>query len=210
MDLYLLRHGQTPTSKENRFTGRIDPSLTEAGRAMAEAFGVGYAQLPWSAIYVSPMTRARETAAPLCRRVGLEPVIEEGLSEIAYGEWEGMKQEEVRERFPEAFAYWAQDVASRGTPGGETAFGVAARAMAVVEQIRVRHTEGNVLIVSHKATLRVIICALLGLDVRLFRDRIAQPVAAVSVFDIKKTGPLLKRLADVSHLSVKLQSEEGT
>lgn len=210
MNLYLLRHGQTLASRENRFSGRIDPPLTEMGVEMAEAFGNAYASVDWNAVYVSPMLRAQQTAEPLIRRTGLTPSVEEGLSEIAYGEWEGLKQDEVRERFPEAFAYWAQDVASRGTPGGETAFAVAARSMAVVERLRTQHLEGNVLIVSHKATLRVIICALLGLDVRLFRDRVAQPVAAVSLFEIKKTGPLLRRLADVSHLTPRLQNAEGT
>ena len=82
--------------------------------------------------------------------------------------------------------------------------------MAVVERIRTRHREGNVLIVSHKATLRIIASALLGLDVRTFRERIAQPVCAVSMFEIKKTGPLLVRLGDVSHLPEELVNAEGT
>jgi probable phosphoglycerate mutase len=210
MFLYLVRHGQTPASRENRFCGHIDPPLTPAGTAMAEQLGAAYADVPWKAIYTSPMLRARQTAEPLVKRVGIAPIEEAGLKEIDYGEWDGMVQDEVKSRWPEAFAYWAADVASRGAPGGETAFHVAARSMAVIERIRTTHTDGNVLVVSHKATLRVIVCALLGLDVRLFRDRIGQQVAAVSMFEIKKTGPLLVKLGDVSHLSKELQNEEGT
>jgi len=210
MNLYLVRHGQTPASRENRFSGRIDPSLTDAGHAMAQALAEAYGRLPWAAVYCSPMLRTRQTAEPLCRSAGVEPVMEPGLREIDYGEWDGMLQDEVKARWPEAFAYWAADVASRGAPGGETAFDVAGRAMAVVERIRTRHREGNVLIVSHKATLRIIACALLGLDVRLFRERIAQPVAAVSEFEIRPSGPLLKRLGDRSHLSEELRTLQGT
>jgi alpha-ribazole phosphatase len=210
MNLYLIRHGQTPASKENRFSGSIDPPLTDAGHLMAQQFADAYAAIPWRAIFISPMLRARQTAEPLAKRVGIEPIVEPGLREIHYGEWEGMKQEEVKERWPDAFAYWAADVASRGAPGGEAAFHVAARSMEVVERIRSKYLEGDVLIVSHKATLRVIVCALLGLDVRLFRDRIGQPVCAVSIFECKKTGPLMKRMGDVSHLSKELQNEEGT
>jgi probable phosphoglycerate mutase len=177
---------------------------------MAGAFGAAYASLRWEAIYSSPLLRALTTAEPLARRVGLPIQEEPGLTEIAYGEWEGESQDEIAARFPEAFHHWAEDPASRGTPGGETAFQVAARAVPVIEAIREQHRDGNVLVVSHKATLRIISCALLGMDVRLFRDRIGQPVAALTVFDIKKRGPLLRMLGDRSHLPPDLRDLEGT
>jgi probable phosphoglycerate mutase len=210
INLYMLRHGQTAASRENRFSGSSDPPLTAVGEAMAQAFAQAYASLEWEAIYTSPMIRARQTADPLCRLTGLQPNVEDGLKEIDYGEWEGLRQAEARQRWPEAFEYWADDVASRGTPGGETAFHVAARAMRVVEAIRTRHRDGNVLVVSHKATLRVITCALLGLDVRLFRERIAQPVCAVTVFALTGTTALLTVHGDRAHLSEELRNQEGT
>lgn len=177
---------------------------------MADAFAQRYASLKWEAIYSSPMLRTRQTADPLCRLTGVPPTVEDGLKEIGYGEWEGLEQDEVKQRWPEAFEYWADDVASRGTPGGETAFHVAARAMRVVEAIRSRHEGGNVLLVSHKATLRIITCALLGLDVRLFRERIAQPVCALTMFAVTDRTALLRILGDRSHLSEQLQNQEGT
>ena len=210
MNLYMVRHGQTASSRENRFTGSSDPPLTAVGEEMAQAFARAYASVAWEAIYTSPMLRARQTADPLSRLSGVPTTLEDGLKEISYGEWEGLRQEEVKQRWPEAFEYWADDVASRGTPGGETAFHVAARAMRVVEAIRCRHHQGNVLIVSHKATLRVITCALLGLDVRLFRQRIAQPVCAVTMFVATETTALLTLLGDRSHLSEELRNQEGT
>jgi broad specificity phosphatase PhoE len=210
MNLYMVRHGQTAASRENRFSGSSDPPLTAVGEAMAQAFAQAYASLEWGAIYTSPMLRARQTADALCRLTGVQATVEDGLKEIDYGEWEGLKQDEVKERWPEAFAYWADDVASRGTPGGETAFQVAARAMRVVEAIRSRYQRGNVLLVSHKATLRVITCALLGLDVRLFRERIAQPVCAVTLFAVTSTTALLTLLGDRTHLSEELKNQEGS
>jgi alpha-ribazole phosphatase len=210
MNLYMVRHGQTAASRENRFSGTSDPPLTAVGEAMAEAFARAYASLTWDAIYTSPMLRARQTAEPLSRLTGVPATVEDGLKEIAYGEWEGLKQEDVKRRWPEAFAYWADDVASRGTPGGETAFNVAGRAMRVVDGIRFRYRQGNVLIVSHKATLRVITCALLGLDVRLFRERIAEPVSAVTMFTVTSTTAMLTLHGDRSHLSEELKNQEGT
>jgi probable phosphoglycerate mutase len=210
MNLYMVRHGQTAASRENRFSGSLDPPLTQVGEAMAEAFARAYAPLTWDAIHSSPMLRTRQTAEALSRRTGVEVTVDDGLKEIEYGEWEGLRLDEVRTRWPAAFEHWASDVASRGTPGGETAFHVAARAMRVVEAIRSRHERGNVMLVSHKATLRVITCALLGLDVRLFRERIAQPVAAVTMFVVANGTAQLAFLGDRSHLSEELRNQEGT
>jgi broad specificity phosphatase PhoE len=210
MNLYMVRHGQTAASRENRFSGSSDPPLTAVGEAMAQAFARVHASLTWDAIYTSPMLRTRQTADALCRLTGVQAIVEEGLKEVDYGEWEGLRQDDVKERWPEAFEYWADDVASRGTPGGETAFQVAARAMRVVEGIRSRHERGNVLLVSHKATLRVITCALLGLDVRLFRERIAYPVGAVTMFVVTKQTAQLTILGDRSYLPEELKNQEGT
>ena len=218
LELYFIRHGQTDFSLANRFCGSIDPSLNETGMKMADAFGAHYASLKWDAIYCSPSIRAQQTANALSSRVKISLTIDEGLREISYGEWEGMKHEEAKAKFPDVYSYWAADTASRTTPGGETAFMVAARAAPVIERIRRDHAEGRVLVVAHKATLRILVCALLGLDVRLFRDRIAQPVAAVSRFELKPAGKgtssggsaMLTLLGDVSHLPPELRSLEGT
>ena len=206
----MIRHGQTDFSRENRFCGAIDPPLNDVGVRMAESFGAAYADRTWNAIYVSPLQRARRTAAALATRINLEPIVDDGLREISYGEWEGLRHEEAKQRYPEAYAYWASDTASRSVPGGETAFQVAARAALVLERVKREHADGRVLLVSHKATIRIMVCALLGLDVRLFRDRIAQGVAAVTRFEISKKGALLTRLGDDEHLPADLRNIEGT
>jgi probable phosphoglycerate mutase len=210
LELLLVRHGQTDYSRENRFCGAIDPPLNATGIRMAEAFGAAYATVPWAAIYASPRLRTQQTADAVARHAGVTVTTEAGLAEIAYGEWEGLRHDEVRAKWPEQYAYWSADVASRGTPGGETAFAVAARAAPLLDQIRSRHTDGRVLIVSHKATIRILVCALLGLDVRLFRDRLSLGVASVTRVEIKKFGPQLIQLGDVSHLPVELRDIEGT
>lgn len=210
LELYLIRHGQTDLSRENRFCGSSDPPLNAVGLRMADAFGAAYADRRWDAIYSSPLTRARETADALAPRVGVAPTLAGGLREIAYGEWESLRHADAQVRWPEAYAWWAADTASRSTPGGETAFDVAARAAPVIEQIRAAHPTGRVLIVSHKATIRILICALLGLDVRTFRIRIGQPVAAVTRFDVGPTGAMLVSHGDVSHLPPDLRNIEGT
>ena len=211
LQLYFVRHGQTEFSRANRFCGTIDPPLSDFGMRMAEAIGAAYGNAGWTAIYRSPRLRALQTIAPLAKHAGLEPVVEDGLAEIAYGNWEGLTKEEARAQDPEGYAWYAVDTTSRAAPGGgETAFQVAARAMPVLERIKARHTEGRVLVVSHKATIRIMICALLGMDVRQFRDKIAQPVGAFTRFELGKSGPQLVMHADVSHLPPELREAEGT
>jgi probable phosphoglycerate mutase len=210
LTLYLVRHGQTALSRANTFCGATDAPLTDAGRAMAEALGARYGAVAWRGIYASPLQRARDTAAPVAARAGLPVAIDADLREIAYGAWEGREESEVAASDPEAFRAWAQNPGHVAPPGGETGFQIAARAMAALERIRARHDGGNVLVVSHKATLRVLLCALLGIDVNLFRARVAKPVASVSIVEWKASGPLLARLGDVSHLPPELAGAEGT
>lgn len=209
LELYLIRHGQTDYSRENRFCGTSDPPLNAIGMRMAEAFADGYAHIAWDAIYASPRARTQQMAAPLARRTGRQVQLDDGLAEIAYGEWEGLRHEDVKAKSPEAYAYWSADVASRGTPGGETAFQVAARATPVLERVHALE-EGRLLVVSHKATIRILVCALLGMDVRLFRDRLSHGVGAVTKFEIKPYGAQLIQLADTSHLPADLRNIEGT
>ena len=70
--------------------------------------------------------------------------------------------------------------------------------------------DGNILFVSHKATIRIILCALLGVDVGRFRYRFVCPVGSVSTVEFTAEGPLLHSLADRSHLSEALKSLRGT
>jgi probable phosphoglycerate mutase len=210
LTLYLVRHGQTDYSLQNRFCGSIDPPLNQVGLAMADALAASYGTTPWAAIYASPRLRTRQTAAPTAEVAKVPIQVEDGLREIAYGEWEGRAEAEVAATEPERFHAWAAHPGRVAPPGGETAVEIAARALAAVEAIRARHTEGRVLVVSHKATLRVLLCALLGIDVDLFRARIAQRVCAVSIVELKSSGPLLQVLGDTSHLPPELLATDGT
>jgi probable phosphoglycerate mutase len=208
--VYFVRHGQTQLSLENRFCGSIDPPLNETGKKMAEALGMRLGGEKWSAIYCSPRLRTRETAAPTASRAGITVELMDGLREIAYGEWEGRAEEEVRRSEPERFRAWSEHPAVVSPPRGETAVEIAERATRALDEIVRRNPDGQVLVVSHKATLRVLFCALLGIDLDRFRDRIAQRVAAISIIDWKSGGPLLQVLGDVSHLPPELLARDGT
>jgi probable phosphoglycerate mutase len=200
LTIYLVRHGDTAQAEEGIFCGDLDPPLTEHGLAQAEKLGKLGAVLGLTALYCSPKQRARQTIAPLARATGLEPTVEPGLREIAYGSWEGRKESEIRASEPEAYAAWHADPALTSPPGGETAFDIAGRALPVLSRVRQRHRTGNVLLVSHKATVRVLVCALLGMPLQRFRTHIACPTASITTFEIGHEGALMIRVADVHHL----------
>jgi broad specificity phosphatase PhoE len=200
LTMHFVRHGDTTQAAEGILCGDLDPPLTDGGRAQAEQVARVAERLGLSAIYCSPKLRARMTAEPIARACGLSPVIEDGLREIAYGAWEGRRETDVRESEPETYAAWHDDPAMASPPGGETGFAIAARALAVVVRVRSAHPAGQVLILSHKATVRVIVCALLGMPLGRYRSHVACPTASITSFEFGDRGPMLVRLGDVHHL----------
>jgi probable phosphoglycerate mutase len=208
--LYLLRHGETSASRDNLFCGALDPGLTPEGAHMAEDFAAAYRDHPWSAIYASPMRRTLATAAPLAAATG-NPVQEcEGLKEIAYGAWEGRTVADVQQADPERYLHWLAEPAWNAPTNGETGVQVAARASHVIAEITNAHPSGEVLVVSHKATIRLVLCSLLGIDVGRYRDRLALPTGSVSVVRFGEHGPMLESLGDRSHLRPELRGRPGT
>ncbi len=199
--IHLVRHGDTPQAAEGIFCGDLDPSLTDHGHWQAEQLARAVAPLGLIALYCSPKLRARQTAEPIARATGLQPVIEDGLREIGYGRWEGLREADIRVNEPAALAAWHDDPALISPPGGETAYQIAARAMPVLARIRDRHKSGHVALVSHKATVRVIVCALLGMPLQRFRTHVACPTTSITTFELGPEGPLLVGLADVHHLA---------
>jgi broad specificity phosphatase PhoE len=211
LTLHLLRHGQTALSREDVFCGSgLDPELTAEGLQMAQAFAAAARAMPWAAIYSSSLRRGITTAQPLCEELGLDLQVREELNEIAYGKWEGLKKEKVEHDFHDDYISWLADPAWHPPTAGEAAVVIARRGLRVVEEIKSDCSEGNVLIVSHKATIRIILCSLLGIDVGRFRYRLVCPVGSVSVVEFTLHGPLLMALADRSHLSEELRSLPGT
>jgi probable phosphoglycerate mutase len=210
LSLYFLRHGETVKSQTGGYCGDLDPELTPAGLAMAQAFAAAYQQVPWAAVFASPMQRTIATAKPLCEATGMDLQLRAGLKEIAYGQWEDQTPEYVQQHYAEDYVQWLTEPAWNPPTGGETAVQVASRAAMVIAEIEERFTTGNVLVVSHKATIRIILCSLLGIDLGRYRDRIEMPVASVSLVKFDRHGPMLQRLGDRSHLPAPLRDRIGT
>jgi broad specificity phosphatase PhoE len=210
LKLYLLRHGETEASRDGGYCGRSDPDLTETGRQMAADFAHAYQNHPWAGIYASPMRRTRATVAPLCSLCKREPQYRDGLRELDFGEWEGKTFAETRQQYAEDYLRWLADAGWNAPAGGERGIDVARRALGVLDEIQKNHSVGDVLVVSHKATIRILLCALLGIDIGNYRDRIGVATASLAVVEFHEHGPMLTKLGDRSHLRQELRNLAGT
>ncbi len=207
LELYFLRHGQTDHSRENMFCGcGSNPGLTADGRRMAELFAEAYKSYNWAAVYCSPLLRAQETALPL----GTQAEIRDGIKEIDFGKWEGLTTDEVKKLYPEAYERWQENPNFFSPVNGERSQDVLKRSQEVIDEILQKHSSGKVLLVSHKATIRIQICAFLGIDLADYRIKLACPVASLSKVVIKGEGAQLVTLADRSHLTEELRVLQGT
>lgn len=208
--VYLVRHGATQLTAENRFAGAVGVDLSERGRDQAQRLAERLERYPIRAVYASPLSRTAETASILAEPHRLEPIHRDGLREIAHGRWEGLTRAEVEERFPGEYDAWEADPFTFAPEAGESGVAVLARALPVVREIVVAHADEHVLVVSHKATIRLLLSSLLGFDARGYRDRLDQAPACLNVLDFK--DPVHARLMlfnDTSHYQDQPAFAEG-
>lgn len=198
--VFLVRHGETTLSSEDRFAGATDVDLSDEGRGQARRLADRLAGERFAAVYASPMRRAQETATILAQPHGLAPVASTSFREIDHGHWEGLRRSEVEERFSREYVTWEEDPFAFAPEGGETGLAVMARALPALREIVERHAGESVLIVSHKATIRLAIASVLGLDPRGYRDCVDQLPCSLNILDFR--DPVRARLMllnDVSH-----------
>ena len=209
LKLYFLRHGETTYSETGAYCGDLDPELTSEGAQMARAFADAYRSMPWTAVYVSPMKRTIATAKPLCDALGLEMQLRDGLKEIRYGKWEDKSVDFVKQHYWDDYVRWLTEPAWNPPTGGETSVEISSRASLVVAEIREKYAHGDILVVSHKATIRILLCGLLGIDLGRYRDRIEMLAGSVSIVKFGVHGPLLEVLGNRAYMGEELRTRPG-
>ena len=198
--VFMVRHGATVLSAEDRFAGVTDVELSEEGREQARRLAERLSDEKIAAVYASPLGRTIETARILAAPHNLPVQRCDGFREISHGHWEGMKRREVEEKFPDEMAEWEKDPYTFAPVGGESGLAVTARALpALIDLVR-KHPGENILIVSHKATIRLLLSSLLGFDPRRYRDNLDQKPAALNIVDFRDpTRARLTLFNDTSH-----------
>ena len=177
--LWLVRHGETEWSRDGRHTSVTDLPLTEQGAEVARGLAPRLAAEQFAQVLSSPRQRAVTTAV----LAGFaEPELDEDLAEWAYGDYEGITTEEIRESAP-GWSVWTHP-----TPGGESAVDVGRRLDRVVE--RARSAEGDTIVFAHGHSLRALTARWLGLDVADGRH-FKLDTATVSVLGFERDVPVV-------------------
>lgn len=205
----LVRHGSTTLTAEDRFSGAEGVDLSDLGRAQARALSERLKGEPIEAVYASPLSRTHETAEILVGDRPLKIIWREALREISHGHWEGLTRKEVETRFRGEYSAWEADPLTFAPEGGESGIQVLARSLPVIREIVVAHPSGTVLVVSHKATIRLLLASLLGFDARGYRDRLDQAPACLNVLEFRAPGQArLMLFNDVSHYARETRKAE--
>ncbi|OMH31460.1 histidine phosphatase family protein [Tersicoccus sp. Bi-70] len=169
----LVRHGRTPWQDENRYAGVSDIALTDTGRAQARALAAWATRRPdgeaFSGVWSSTLQRAIDTATPAAEALGLTLGTDPRLGEVDFGEGEGMTRAEMDERFPDAAAAHFSHPGVIPLPGGEPGSTAIARGSDALREIEAAHPDGHVLVVSHGTLIRLLLCALLWIDIDRYR-----------------------------------------
>jgi len=198
--VFIVRHGATVLSGEDRFAGATDIALSDEGREQTRRLAQRLSHEKIGAVYASPLGRTVETAAILAAPHKLEVQTRDGFREINHGRWEQMTRKEVEEKFPEEAAEWEKDPYTFAPRGGESGLAVTARALPVLIEVVRENAGRNILVVSHKATIRLLLSSLLGFDPRRYRDNLDQKPAALNIVDFRDaTRARLTLFNDTSH-----------
>src|SRR5437764_1182156 len=198
--VFMVRHGATVLSAEDRCAGATDIELSEVGREQARRLDERLRHEKIAAVYASPTGRTLETAQILAAPHELKVQTTDGFREISHGHWEGMTRRDVEEKFPQEMAEWEKDPYTFAPTGGESGLAVTARALpALIDLVR-EHPGETILVVPHKATIRLLMSSLLGFDPRRYRDNLDQNPAALNIVDFRDpTHARLTLFNDTSH-----------
>lgn len=199
-EILLVRHGESTWNEIGRYQGRIDTELSELGNRQAALTAEHLKATPLQAIYASPLRRALVTGMYIATAQGLDVRIDDDLTEIDHGRWNGLMRDEVEKQFGPLLRVWQFEPSKAQMPGGENIAEVSARSLRAVDRIVAAHPDERVLIATHDAVLRVIICWVLGLTL----DQIwcvKTENASITRFEVDGESVRLVSLNDTCHLA---------
>ncbi len=178
--IFLVRHGATVWHAENRYAGISDVELDPSGYAQADRLAAWASRAELDAIWCSPLSRARETAAPAAHAAGFELQIDPRLRELDFGRVEGKTMIEAEQLFPEEIRRFRTNPAAHPMPEGEDPYQAAERAISVLREIASAYPRGRVLVVAHNTLIRLTLCFLFSVPLARYR----------TVFPAVKNGAL--------------------
>ena len=197
-EIILARHGETAWNVAEVVRGRLGVELNETGQKQAALLAEYLSNLGIEALYSSPLPRALQTAETIAQHCKLEVNIEARLTDLDFGQWQGLSLQEVREKYGELYLLWENSPEQIRMPDGENLGDVRKRAMAVVDSVVSKHA-GKAVLVSHRVVNKVLICGLLGMDNSHFWN-IQQDACGITHFSYERGRFILTKHNDTSFL----------
>ncbi|CAN5748680.1 histidine phosphatase family protein [soil metagenome] len=205
LTLLLTRHGHTDRSEPEQYLGQqVDATLTERGRADAQALAERLSAVQIDRVIASPLGRAMETARIVAAGRAVEP--DARLAEMDYGSWEGITTAEIESRYPLDYARYDEDPATFHVGGAENGEQVARRVESLLESLldwwESEAGERACLLVGHSSVNRVLLAFSLGVPLRDYRRRFQVDWASLSVlrWTERNAGPRLLLANDLGHV----------
>jgi probable phosphoglycerate mutase len=199
-ELILLRHGETDWNRELRFQGHVDVSLNAIGLEQARRLAQRLAGETAHHIYVSDLMRARQTADPVSHQLGLPAVSDAALREQSFGRVDGMRVDDIKAQYPQAWEGWLQFHADYSMPEGETTRQFHARVMDAVQRIVAAHRGQTLVVVTHGGVLDMIYRTARALGLSGPRQS-EIPNAGLNRVRVHDGGIDILAWADVQHLA---------
>jgi len=197
-EIILIRHGETEWNSQKRMQGHSNSDLSEVGRGQIQALGELMKNVSFDHIYSSDSLRARQTAEAITQYSGHTLQFDQRIREKNLGVFEGLTSTEAKERHPEVYRLFKTAGANYVIDEGESTQQLLERALEFSEEIRLRHPQERVVMVTHGGVVRVLMKHALGLS-----------IDAPTRFIIKNTGIfgliwnenwLVTQMGGVSHL----------
>ncbi len=181
--LFLVRHCATEASTDGRYCGHLDLTLTREGHAQAQVLAAFLVERRPTSLFVSPLQRAKQTAAPLADVSGLPVEQLDDMAELDFGAWDGLTEEEMRKDDAERLERWRANPEDVAPPRGETIRDVAQRACRALDHIQHKDPSGVSVAFAHKTFNRVLVSMLEDLPLQNYRRSVPQPVGSINIID---------------------------
>ncbi|MCL5037391.1 MAG: histidine phosphatase family protein [Chloroflexi bacterium] len=197
--VYLVRHGETGGNKMETFRGTLDLPLTQKGKEQAFRAAVIFTKHNPDAVYSSPLRRAEDTADAIAEPHILPVLKESRFMDLDFGKWQGKTVGGVKEEFPCEFEQWTKNPFNAVISGGGNLKELAKNASDALCEIIERHKDREVIIVTHRLVLKLLVCFALGLDGPGFW-KIRMDCGSISLLEHDGENFILSLLNGTSHL----------
>jgi len=199
--LILIRHGETDFNLQNRYCGFSDPPLNSKGIEQSEKLAAELEAIGVDKVYASDLKRAYETAAIIFKGNSIEKT--ENFREMNFGIFEGLKYEEIVQRYSKFYRDWIDNPLKVQIPKGEGVRDLSKRVKGRLYSIISRYKDRTIAVVTHGGPIRVILCDALKYGLDMFWQ-IEQNIGALNIIEYsKKLEPHIVKVNDTSPLSIK-------